>query len=393
MDEKLHVLVNFFEANQVSSGNSIIRYNTDVLYPKNFKLLEDRELKIRFNDSNRSFLYFLSLYSLKKAAEKIKVDLTRCSLFNQQLQTVYVPQKLLQNKALFFSHGCFPIGIRKRGIPVLTNTGFMTNEYEGIYNDDDRWREVKQICSMSTQSTFITFSSQNAIDRFCSFAPNMRHRVKLAPFLIPAIPQLSEEEMYRKHFGKTLKICFVGIDGKRKGLKNLLHAISNLHHRDNTIFRNCEFSFVTRDAVVLPAGINYRHVSFLPNTEVIQLMREAAIFCMPTLKDAYGLVYLEAMGNGCAVLCDNEMPRLELFDHKLAHFTDPTSVDQIEAGLKRLVSDKIYRYEMATKAYARFREHYAFEVVSNYYKDLFAETVATEQFISGTRYTHSLTTL
>ncbi|WP_229959665.1 glycosyltransferase family protein [Pontibacter silvestris] len=379
-------MVNFFEANDIAHRSQIIKYNTDVLYPRNFKLLEDTAINIRFNDSNRSFLHFLSLYSVQKLAEKIKVDLTRCNLFNQQLKTVYVPQKLLENKALFFSHGFFPAGIRRRGIPVLTNTGFMTNEYEGIYNDDERWHEVNQICKMSSQSTFITFSSNNAIERFCSFAPYMKYKVKLAPFLIPKIGKLTEDEMYNKHFGKVLKICFVGIDGKRKGLSNVLAAIRNIYQRDNNLFTNCEFSFVTRDPVVLPQSINYKHYKYLANASVLKLLRESAIFYMPTLKDAYGLVYLEAMGNGCAVLCDNEMPRMEIFDQSLAHFTDPNSLSQIELGLMRLISDKVYRFEMATKSYMRFSKHYSFETVSSYYKDLFQETVDAEHFFVNTKH-------
>ncbi|MCC9166956.1 glycosyltransferase [Pontibacter harenae] len=307
------------------------------------------------------------------------IDLTKYSLLKQQLRSVYIPQKLLQNKALFFSHGFFPIGIREKGIPVLTNTGFMTNAYEGILNDEERRKEVKHICKMSKQSTFITLSSNNAIERFCSLAPKMQHKVKLAPFLIPSISKLTEEEMLNKHFSKVLKICFVGIEGKRKGLVNLLAAIKNINKTNSSLFANCEFSFVTREPIELPAGISYKHYDYLPNSSVLQLMRESAIFCMPTLKDAYGIVYLEAMGNGCAVLCDNEMPRTEIFNGNLAQFTDPTSVNQIERGLAKLISDKSYRYEMATKAYTHFNKHYSFEVVSSYYKELFEETVSAEK--------------
>lgn len=386
MNEKLNVLVNFFEANNIVQGYPIIKYNTDVLYPKNFKLLEDTNINISFNNSNRSFLHFLSLYSIQKFSEKLKINLSRYSLLNQQFKTVYVPQKLLTNKTLFYSHGFFPVGIRRKGIPVLTNTGFMTNSYEGVYSDDDRWKEVGQICKMSTESTFITFSTNNAIERFCSFAPYMRAKVKLAPFLIPKIDLLSEEEMYNKHFSKVIKICFVGIDGKRKGLQNLLAAIQNIHQKDSTLFANCEFSFVTRDPVELPFGIDFRHYKYLSNARVLQLMRESAIFCMPTLKDAYGIVFLEAMGNGCAVLCDNDLPRKEMFNHSLAQLTDPTSINQIETGLRKLVSGGAYRFEMATKSYARFHQSYSYEVVSNYYKDLFEETVSAERYFSKAKY-------
>ncbi len=385
MNSRLKVMVNYFEANKIAYGDLFLKNNTDFTYPKSFKLLEGTDIDIVFNNSKRSFLHFLSFFSLQRLSEKLKVDLTRYKEYNQQIRTVYVPHKIMNNNSLFFSHGFFPVGLRKKGIPVLTNTGFMTNSFESARRDEDRWNEIKQICKMSNQSTIITFSTRDAIERFCSFVPEMRHKVRLAPFLIPQISKLTEDELYRKHYGESTQICFVGTDGKRKGLTNLLAAIRNIHEKDNQLMSDCLFSFVTRDPVVLPKDINFRHFKSLPNAGVLKIMRESDIFCMPTLKDAYGLVFLEAMGNGCAVLCDNDLPRKEIFNHSLACFTDPDSTSEIENGLRKLITDKEYRFNMAKDSYNYFNSHYSFDVVSSYYKHLFKETVDMEKCISGKR--------
>jgi hypothetical protein len=85
------------------------------------------------------------------------------------------------------------------------------------------------------------------------------------------------------------------------------------------------------------------------------------------------------MGNGCAVLCDNDLTRKEIFNHKMAHFTNPTSQIQIEKGLRKLITDHQYRFELATWSYAHFNQNYSFEVTSKYYKDLFQETIQVEK--------------
>jgi glycosyltransferase involved in cell wall biosynthesis len=369
----MNIFVNYFE------NNKLINSNTDIFYPANFELLADKDLKVYFNNNYISLYHFILFYSLKSLSGKIKLDLAQSHLLHKYFHTVYIPPAMLKGIDLFFSHCYFPFGLRARGIPVLTNHGFMTNDYKEVVHDEDRCKEVKQICEMSRFSTFMTFSSENAIERFCSFAPHMRSKIKLAPFLIPKIPILTPSEMQAKHLNPNLKITFVGENGLRKGITNLLAAIGNLYHKDATILSNCEFHFVTRAAVQLPAGIKFVHRPYLPNDEVLKLMRESAIFCLPTLKDAYGIVYIEAMGNGCAVLCDDKMPRKEIFMHKSAHFTDPTSTEEIEKALRKLILNPGYRLELAANAYQKFRQHYSFEVVSTYYQELFTETINAEK--------------
>lgn len=367
----MNVLVNYFEK------RFIIGSNTDLNYPKTFGLLQEPgKINISYNPSRVSFSHYFLLYAIRAMAWKAGVDLYKYNFFYGQLKKVYLPQHLTRNIDLFFSHGQYPVGLRKKGIPVLTNTGFMTNDFLQISRDEDRWDEVHKLCKMSSLATLITFSSQDAIERFCTFVPSMRPKIRVAPFLIPPIGPLREEEIYKKQFASKVKIAFIGTEGKRKGIDNLLKAIRNIYVANSALLLNCEFHFVTKDEVSLPAQIVYKHDTVLPNEEVKKILREAAIFAMPTTKESYGIVYIEAMGNGCAILCDDQMPRKEIFKNNLAVFTDPKSVPSIEAGLIKLITDPGYRFELAQKSYRHFSQQYAFDVVSEYYRELFKETIS-----------------
>lgn len=366
----MKVLVNYFEK------KFIIGSNTDLNYPKIFGLLDNGQaMSVSYNSSFLSFSHYFSFYTARAVAWKAGMDLYKYNWFYKQLKTVYIPGSLTQGIDLFFSHGQYPIGLKTNGIPVLTNTGFMTNEFSGVARDEDRLEEVKKLRRLSSLATLITFSTQDAINRYCCFEPDMRSRIRVAPFLIRPIVPVTDEEITRKHMNGKIKIAFIGSEGKRKGIVNLLKAITNIYREEADFFSNCEFHFVTRDDIKLPAGISYKHDSFLPNETVKQILRDAAIFAMPTTKESYGIVYIEAMGNGCAVLCDDEMPRREIFRNRLAVFTDPQSVTSIESGLRKLVLDQPYRMQLARDAYRHFSQTYSFEVVSNYYRELFRETI------------------
>ncbi len=216
-NSQINILVNFFEANKIAFGNHLLRNTTDFLYPKNFKLLEGDEMKINFNSCAWSFLHYLSLIFIERLTDRHNVHIGHLTFLKEQLRTVYLPDYLLNNIDLFFSHGLFPVGLRKKGVPVLSNSGFMTNKFEGARSDEERLNEIRQICKMSKESTLITFSSKNAIERFCTFAPGMRSKIKMAPFLIPKIPKLGGEEMYKKHFGKKIKYALSALMANERG--------------------------------------------------------------------------------------------------------------------------------------------------------------------------------
>lgn len=68
------------------------------------------------------------------------------------------------------------------------------------------------------------------------------------------------------------------------------------------------------------------------------LMRRADALAMPSLREGFGLVVLEALACGTPALVANRAPFTEHLDDTLASFVDPQSVPAIAEGLRQLLA-------------------------------------------------------
>lgn len=95
-----------------------------------------------------------------------------------------------------------------------------------------------------------------------------------------------------------------------------------------------------------------RQPGFLDDAELARLYASAAVVAMPSLYEGFGLPVLEAMSAGAAVLTSNisSMPEVA---GDAAELVDPTSVDSIAEGLKRLLTDDTRRAELRARGLAR----------------------------------------
>jgi glycosyltransferase involved in cell wall biosynthesis len=85
-----------------------------------------------------------------------------------------------------------------------------------------------------------------------------------------------------------------------------------------------------RDCVVL-AG-------FVPSQELADHYRMADAFAMPSKREGFGIVYLEAMGCGKKCLGGNKDAAVDALRHgELGILVDPDSLPELERGLEKLL--------------------------------------------------------
>jgi glycosyltransferase involved in cell wall biosynthesis len=99
---------------------------------------------------------------------------------------------------------------------------------------------------------------------------------------------------------RRLRVLFVGGLGQNKGLSYLLKAIKPIR-------QFVELTLIGRpvDPNIAPlaqALKEHRWLSSLPNHEVLQEMRRHDVLVLPSLNEGFGLVILEAMGQGTPVI-------------------------------------------------------------------------------------------
>jgi len=209
---------------------------------------------------------------------------------------------------------------------------------------------------------------------FAASYPQDAGKGVIVPHYLPWVEPVLEENVIQKfrQFGdREVSLLFVGNDARRKGLPNLLKAYCRLRQAGQRLRLTVVSEF--RDGpLALPPDTIVR--SRLSPHEVYALMADAHIFAMPTRREAVGLVFLEAMANGCALLVPDTSPQREIFgDYGLR--VPPDDIQAITAALERFLDDGEFTLSCALRARRAFVEQFHHSVVGKQYWDLFRRAV------------------
>ncbi|ANV87359.1 glycosyltransferase family 4 protein [Picosynechococcus sp. PCC 7117] len=191
---------------------------------------------------------------------------------------------------------------------------------------------------------------------------------------MPDLIEIPSNKFEKKINEKTIKILFVGRDGVRKGLLEFVLALSKLNVDTNDI----EVVIVSETDFdhSLLSKIKHQVFKSLSNVEVLKLMEDCQVFCLPTKEEAYGIVFVEAMSKGCAILADHDLPRLELIrDNQTGICVNPASVEDIKEGLKKLILDSEFRKKCMINAKNTYLGEFAPEVVAKKHELIFNQVI------------------
>jgi glycosyltransferase involved in cell wall biosynthesis len=93
-------------------------------------------------------------------------------------------------------------------------------------------------------------------------------------------------------------VLFVGRLSKQKGITYLIEAAKQLPHiKFKVAGRDEEESRIKQEA---PKNVEF--LGFVSNEELRELHSRALVFCLPSVAETFGLVILDAMASGCAVV-------------------------------------------------------------------------------------------
>ena len=129
-------------------------------------------------------------------------------------------------------------------------------------------------------------------------------------------------------------ILFVGVDWERKGGPILLEAFRSLRdaHPDAVL------TIVGCAPPIHQAGVDV--VGRVPLSEVARYYRTASVFCLPTLNEPFGLVFLEAFSYGLPIVATRIGAIGEIVqDGESGYLVAPQSADELADRLKRLLDD------------------------------------------------------
>ncbi len=141
-------------------------------------------------------------------------------------------------------------------------------------------------------------------------------------------------------------ILFVGSNFFRKGLPALARAAASLARSD---FPQIKVHVVGKDRnqgeiekLLQQLGIADRFVfhGWTDRSKTLELFPRATIACVPSLVEAFGLVYLEAMMAGTPVIAGSRGGAAEFIEHgKSGMLVTPDAPDEIAQCIKRISTD------------------------------------------------------
>lgn len=171
--------------------------------------------------------------------------------------------------------------------------------------------------------------------------------VTVAPY---GAPEIGPDEPLQR--SEKLRVLFVGSLGQRKGLSYLLAAIKGLG--DMFALTLLGRKVVDSCAVLDAAVRTHRWIPSLPHVEVLREMRRHDVLVLPSLFEGFGLVILEAMAQGLAVITTAHTGGPDVIEDGAEGFIVPIrSAEEIAVKLDLLLTNRNLMQEMKLAARRR----------------------------------------
>ena len=335
---------------------SLVR-STDRDYNYDRFPLLNRQYKLHFRGNYGLRSLFLSnvMFTMMRFLPELK----RQPLRYGAVPAVRVPRAV----QVIFAYGMFPQDL-KTHVPILWEHTFAPQRG----SDEAAWHALLRQDHMlaATGATRVVTATEVSAQWFRRVFPEHAAKVRVVPYYLP---HLIAADRPAAESG-TIKLLFVGKQARRKGLPVLAAAWELLSVAARQQLEVTVVSAMLDGNIPLPAA--WVHHNTVPDVSAV--MREADVFVFPTQHEAYGLVLVEALAAGCAVVTTGAVIQRSIVGGAAGSFIDPSSASELAAALNQLVSDRALLRSKMSAARARFAEHYAPAVVGAKYAQLLWET-------------------
>ncbi len=298
-------------------------------------------------------------------------------LKHRVFKQIKLPDKSIKADALY-RYGEQLLGLTidpKNKTPLVSTLGFPTLNQDRIKGEQYLQDSADNLVKLAGNSSLVHFHTDCMREQFLIRKPEWRNKCETVPFFLPQLRFLSEKTITEKFSAEELRMVFVGVDGKRKGLIELYEALDSM--ADFLQAHQVSATFVSKTKPMCQRFKNITHHFFMERDEVQKLMQSSHIYAMVPHLESFGLVFVEAMAAGCAVLADDDVPRQEIFDSgRCGRLVQPGNASLIAAELQKLIEDRATMLDLALKGWQRAQSRYSPGVVARQYAEMFRRVIA-----------------
>jgi glycosyltransferase involved in cell wall biosynthesis len=214
--------------------------------------------------------------------------------------------------------------------------------------------------------------------------PDTKNKLTVIPLGANALSFIRNLSVAKRFGISNEYILFVGTLEPRKNLNRLVEAYlrlsSELKLKYNLVIvgRYGWGNFDLDNFIKLnKLSENVKRLGYISDEDLTSLYQNAVFLAMPSLSEGFGLPILEAMSAGISVLTSNcsSMPEIA---GDAALLVDPLSVDSIQEGLERLLTDPQLRIRLSANAHKNAKK-YSWDKCAANLVNLFEEAITSHK--------------
>lgn len=124
-------------------------------------------------------------------------------------------------------------------------------------------------------------------------------------------------------------------------------------------------------------GLKYRYLGRLPHPETLAWISKADIFALPSVRETFGLVYLEAAANRCAVLGTRGTGMWGHFEDGTEMLFHEPNYEDFRDKFFALIDDPKRRVKMAESGERKVEKHFLWPQLSERYSAIYEEVLSS----------------
>lgn len=272
------------------------------------------------------------------------------------------------------THFILPTGIVSYFLKKTTNLPFIITSHGSDvpgYNPDRFSLQHKflfPIWKIIVKASDYVISPSNSLKYLILSNININKKIRVIPYGF---------DYYKfKPKNKKKKILLSSRLLERKGIQYFLEAIKNLNldYEINIIGDGPYKEKLIKKAREIKANIFFRGWLDNNSEEYIKFFEDSSIFVFPSSHESFGVVLLEAMSAGCAIITSNASGCPEVVGDT-AILINPKDPEDIRRGLIKVIENENLRECLGKKARKRVENEFNWEKIAKEYLHIYKKVI------------------
>lgn len=176
---------------------------------------------------------------------------------------------------------------------------------------------------------------------------------------------------------KEKKILVVSRLFERKGIQYVINAMECIKDYKLVICGTGPYKEQLNQQIEKSRIKNVQLLGYVSPERLKQEYETSSIFVFPSSAESFGVVLLEAMASGCAVITTNDTGCPEVVG-ETALLINPKSTEEIKMALIKLIENDSLRKKLGVSARKRVEKNFAWTIIAKQYLNVYEDVLSSE---------------